>query len=60
LPKLDVKFMHLDQGLSVENNVMGIHLSCSKCTASEDSGETASHFDVQMDFSEIHVLCLFV
>ncbi|XP_020258640.1 protein SABRE-like isoform X2 [Asparagus officinalis] len=56
LPKLDVKFMHLGQGLSVQNNVMGIQLKCNKCTAYEDSGETASHFDLQMDFSEIHLL----
>lgn len=54
-----MKFMHLGQGLYVQNNVMGIHLRCSKCVGYEDSGETASHFDVQMDFSEIHVLfCL--
>ncbi|XP_020240761.1 protein SABRE-like isoform X2 [Asparagus officinalis] len=56
LPKLDVKFMHLGQDLSVQNNVMGIHLRYCKSTSDGDSGETATRFDVQMDFSEIHLL----
>lgn len=56
LPKLDVKFMHQGQGLTVENNIMGVHLRCSKSIACDDSGDTAAHFDVQLDFSEIHLL----
>ncbi|KAK1276900.1 hypothetical protein QJS04_geneDACA005745 [Acorus gramineus] len=56
LPKLDVRFMHRGQNLSVENNVMGIHLRCNKSLFLEESAEAVSHFDVQLDFSEIHLL----
>ncbi|XP_008794010.2 protein SABRE isoform X1 [Phoenix dactylifera] len=56
MPKLDLKFMHRGEDLIVENNIMGIHLGSSKSISYEDSGETTSHFDVQMDLSEIHLL----
>lgn len=59
LPKLDVKFVHRGQGFFVENKVMGIHLRSNKSQLLEESGETTSRFDVQMDFSEIHVPCWF-
>lgn len=38
---------------------MGIHLRSNKSQLLEESGETTSRFDVQMDFSEIHVPCWF-
>eukprot|EP00268_Persea_americana_P058378 TRINITY_DN7055_c0_g1_i3.p1 TRINITY_DN7055_c0_g1~~TRINITY_DN7055_c0_g1_i3.p1 ORF type:complete len:2661 (+),score=516.45 TRINITY_DN7055_c0_g1_i3:441-8423(+) len=56
LPKLDVKFVHRGQGFFVENKVMGIHLRSNKSQLLEESGETTSRFDVQMDFSEIHLM----
>ncbi|XP_043712424.1 protein SABRE isoform X1 [Telopea speciosissima] len=55
MPKLDVKFVHRGQDLFVENNVMGIHLRSSKSVSNEDMGES-TRLDVQMDFSEIHLL----
>ncbi|KAJ0982380.1 hypothetical protein J5N97_010635 [Dioscorea zingiberensis] len=55
MPKLDLKFFHQGRNLFIENNVMGIHLKSNK-SQYEDSGETTSHLDVQMDFSEIHLL----
>lgn len=54
MPKLDLKFLHKGQNLYIENNVMGIHFKSSK-SQYEDSGETTSHLDIQMDLSEIHV-----
>ncbi|XP_042416673.1 LOW QUALITY PROTEIN: protein SABRE-like [Zingiber officinale] len=56
MPKLDVKFMHRGKDIMIENNVRGIHLSSSKSQLHEESGETTSHFDVQVVFSEIHLL----
>ncbi|RWR77330.1 protein SABRE [Cinnamomum micranthum f. kanehirae] len=56
LPKLDVRFVHQVLGFSFENNVTGIHLSSSKSQSLEESGEATSVFNVQMDFSEIHLL----
>lgn len=55
LPKLDVRIMHQGQGLALENNVMGISLRSSKSQSNEDMGES-TRFDVQLDFSEIHLL----
>ncbi|WOL08896.1 protein SABRE isoform X1 [Canna indica] len=57
MPKLDVKFMYRGKDLMIENNVRGIHLISTKSVLHEDSGETTSHFDVQVVFSEIHLLC---
>ncbi|KAK9109067.1 hypothetical protein Sjap_017127 [Stephania japonica] len=54
LPKLDVRFVHWGQRLSAESNVMGIQLRSSKSQSNEDIGEN-TRFDVQMDFSEIHL-----
>ncbi|OAY71523.1 Protein SABRE [Ananas comosus] len=56
VPKLDVKFMHLGEGLIVENNVTGIYLNSTKSKSHDDSEETAFHFDIQMDLNEIHLL----
>ncbi|PQQ07718.1 protein SABRE [Prunus yedoensis var. nudiflora] len=55
LPKLDVRFVHREYDLSVENNIMGIQLKSIKSQSSEDVGET-TRLDVQLDFSEIHLL----
>ncbi|KAA8538196.1 hypothetical protein F0562_027804 [Nyssa sinensis] len=55
LPKLDVKFVHRGHGLSVENNIMGIQLKSIKSQSNEDVAES-TRLDVQMDFSEIHLL----
>ncbi|KAB2616979.1 hypothetical protein D8674_012848 [Pyrus ussuriensis x Pyrus communis] len=55
LPKLDVRFVHREYDFSVENNIMGIQLKSIKSQSSEDVGET-TRLDVQLDFSEIHLL----
>ncbi|PON89822.1 FMP [Trema orientale] len=55
LPKLDVKFVHREHGIVVENNIMGIQLKSIKSQASEDAGES-TRLDIQLDFSEIHLL----
>ncbi|GAV66856.1 Fmp27_GFWDK domain-containing protein/Apt1 domain-containing protein [Cephalotus follicularis] len=55
IPKLDVRFMHREHGIAVENNIMGIQLKSMKSRCTEDVGES-TRLDVQMDFSEIHLL----
>ncbi|KAF3662271.1 hypothetical protein FXO37_12543 [Capsicum annuum] len=55
LPKLDVKFVHREVALMVENNIMGIQLKGTKSRSFEDVGES-KRVDVQMEFSEIHLL----
>lgn len=55
LPKLDMKFVHREVGLMVENNIMGIQLKGTKSRSFEDVGESM-RVDVQMEFSEIHLL----
>ncbi|KAK9271467.1 hypothetical protein L1049_027058 [Liquidambar formosana] len=55
LPKLDVRFLHREHDLVVENNIMGIQLKSIKSRSSEDVGDS-TRLDVQMDFSEIHLL----
>ncbi|OMO57566.1 hypothetical protein COLO4_35270 [Corchorus olitorius] len=55
LPKLDVKFVHREHDLSIENNIMGIQFKSIKSRATEDVGES-TRLDVQLDFSEIHLL----
>jgi hypothetical protein len=57
VPKLDVKFTHLGKGLSVDNNVMGIHFTSTKSLPQDDLEEATPHFDVQLDLSEIHLQC---
>ncbi|KAJ1691792.1 hypothetical protein LUZ63_015947 [Rhynchospora breviuscula] len=56
VPKLDVKFMHLGEGITIENNITGIQLNSVKLPSHDEIGKAISHFDVQMDFSEIHLL----
>ncbi|KAH9605088.1 hypothetical protein KSS87_000957 [Heliosperma pusillum] len=55
LPKLSVTFEHQGQGLSVENHIKGIQLKSIKSRSSEDVGES-TRLDIQLDFSEIHLL----
>ncbi|XP_057973448.1 protein SABRE [Malania oleifera] len=55
LPKLVVRFAHRGHDLVVENNIMGIQVKSTKSWSSEDVGES-TRLDVQMDFSEIHLL----
>ncbi|CAA0830088.1 Unknown protein [Striga hermonthica] len=55
LPKLDVKVVHQSYGLIIDNNIMGIQLKCMKSCSIEDVGESVK-LDVQMEFSEIHLL----
>ncbi|XP_062212048.1 protein SABRE isoform X2 [Phragmites australis] len=56
VPKLDVKFRHLREGLSVDNNITGIQFSCAKSLPQDDLEEATPHFDVQIDLSEIHLV----
>lgn len=55
LPKLSVKFENQEHGLSVENHIKGIQLKSIKSQSSEDVGES-TRLDIQLDFSEIHLL----
>ncbi|KAK4352296.1 hypothetical protein RND71_027814 [Anisodus tanguticus] len=55
LPRLDMKFVHREVGLMLENNIMGIQLKGTKSRSFEDVGES-TRVDVQMEFSEIHLL----
>ncbi|CAH9105183.1 unnamed protein product [Cuscuta epithymum] len=55
LPKIDMKFVHHGEGLLADSNIMGIQLKGSKSRSIEDVGES-TRLDVQMEFSEIHLL----
>ncbi|KAL6176770.1 hypothetical protein ACLB2K_053403 [Fragaria x ananassa] len=55
LPKLDMRFEHREHDFAFENNIMGIQLKSSKSQSSEDVGES-TRLDVQLEFSEIHLL----
>ncbi|CAI0464021.1 unnamed protein product [Linum tenue] len=54
LPKLDVRFLHQEHNLLLENNIMGFKFKCLKSPSSEDVEST--RLDIQMDFSEMHLL----
>uniref|UniRef100_A0A0D9VXG2 FMP27/BLTP2/Hobbit GFWDK motif-containing RBG unit domain-containing protein n=1 Tax=Leersia perrieri TaxID=77586 RepID=A0A0D9VXG2_9ORYZ len=56
VPKLDVKFTHLGEGLSVDNTIMGVHFASAKSLPQDDLEEASPHFDVQIDLSEIHLV----
>ncbi|XP_072971943.1 protein SABRE-like isoform X2 [Typha angustifolia] len=56
MPKLDLKFLHQGQDLSICNNIRGICLGSTISQTSEDSGESTSHLNLKMDFSEIHLI----
>ncbi|XP_050212895.1 protein SABRE isoform X2 [Mercurialis annua] len=55
LPRLDVRFVHREHNLVIENNIMGVQFKSIKSRCTEDVGES-TRLDVQMDFSEIHLL----
>lgn len=55
LPKLNVRFEHKEHSIAVENNIMGLQLKSTKSRCVEDIGES-TRLDVQLDFSEIHLL----
>lgn len=55
LPKVDIKFSHQEHDLRVENNITGIQFRCLKTRSMEDVGES-TRLDVQVEFSEIHLL----
>ncbi|XP_015579784.2 protein SABRE [Ricinus communis] len=55
LPKLNVRFVHREHNLVIENNIMGIQFKSLKTRCTEDVGES-TRLDIQMDFSEIHLL----
>ncbi|KAK4742107.1 hypothetical protein SAY87_000108 [Trapa incisa] len=55
LANLDVKFVYQEHNVSLDNKIVGIQLRCTKSRSSEDAVES-THLDVQMNFSEIHIL----
>ncbi|KAI3491193.1 hypothetical protein L1887_44439 [Cichorium endivia] len=55
LPKLNVRFVHKEHYIVMENNIMGIQLKGVKSRCVEDIGES-TRLDLQLDFSEIHLL----
>ncbi|GMI90618.1 hypersensitive to Pi starvation 4, SABRE [Hibiscus trionum] len=55
LPKLDVKFVHREHDIVVENNIKSIQLKSIKSKSTEEVGEN-TRIDVQLEFSEIHLL----
>ncbi|XP_039039064.1 protein SABRE-like [Hibiscus syriacus] len=55
LPKLDVKFVHREHDIVVENNIKSIQLKSIKSKSTEEVGES-TRVDVQFEFSEIHLL----
>ncbi|CAN1159441.1 Protein SABRE [Linum perenne] len=54
LPKLDVRFLHQEHSILIENNIMGLQFKVVKSPSSEDVEST--RLDIQMDFSELHLL----
>jgi hypothetical protein len=51
-----MKYFNKGQRLRIENEIMGIQLqSSSRPQISDDMGDSTSQFDIQIDFSEIHV-----
>ncbi|KAL6893652.1 hypothetical protein ACP4OV_007750 [Aristida adscensionis] len=56
VPKLDVKFRHLPEGLSIDNNITGIQFTCAKSLQQDDFEEATPHVDVHIDLSEIHLV----
>ena len=54
LPKLDVKFVHKQHRIVIENNITAVQFKSIKSRSVEDVGES-TRLDLQLDFSEIHV-----
>lgn len=55
LPKLDVKFVHKQHRIVIENNITAVQFKSIKSRSVEDVGES-TRLDLQLDFSEIHIL----
>nr|XP_043638538.1 protein SABRE isoform X2 [Erigeron canadensis] len=55
LPKLNMRFVHKEHSIVLENNIMGIQFKSVKSRFVEDIGES-TRLDVQLEFSEIHLL----
>ncbi|XP_047320032.1 protein SABRE-like [Impatiens glandulifera] len=54
LPTFNVKCVHKGHNLVIDNNIMGMQLKSVKSKSIQDGGES-THFDIQLDFSEIHL-----
>ncbi|KAI3508974.1 hypothetical protein L1887_23997 [Cichorium endivia] len=55
LPKLDVKFVHKEHCIVIENNITAVQFKSIKSQSVEDVGERTC-LDLQLEFSEIHIL----
>nr|GEU34142.1 protein SABRE [Tanacetum cinerariifolium] len=55
LPKLDVKFVHKQHCIVIENNITAVQFKSIKSRSVENVGES-TRLDLQLDFSEIHIL----
>ncbi|KAJ9545445.1 hypothetical protein OSB04_025152 [Centaurea solstitialis] len=55
LPKLDVKFVHKEHHIVVENNITALQFKSIKSQSVEDVAEN-TRLDLQLDFNEIHLL----
>ncbi|KAL7583710.1 hypothetical protein Lser_V15G44672 [Lactuca serriola] len=55
LPKLDVKFVHKEHHIVMENNIMAVQFKSIKSQFVENVGESTC-LDLQLEFSEIHIL----
>ncbi|KAJ0735220.1 putative FMP27, GFWDK domain-containing protein [Helianthus annuus] len=53
LPKLDVKFVHKEHCVVMENNITAVQFKIIKSRSFEDE---STRIDLQLDFSEIHIL----
>ncbi|CAH1450829.1 unnamed protein product [Lactuca virosa] len=55
LPKLDVKFVHKEHHIVMENNITAVQFKSIKSQSVENVGESTC-LDLQLEFSEIHIL----
>ncbi|KAL4556533.1 hypothetical protein LXL04_039189 [Taraxacum kok-saghyz] len=55
LPKLDVKFVHKEYHVVMENNITAVQFKSIKSVSIEDVGERTC-LDLQLEISEIHIL----
>ncbi|KAK9070488.1 hypothetical protein SSX86_010890 [Deinandra increscens subsp. villosa] len=55
MPKLDVKFVHKERRVVLENTITAVQFKSLKSRSVDDAGES-TRLDLQLDFSEIHIL----
>ncbi|KAD4586171.1 hypothetical protein E3N88_23772 [Mikania micrantha] len=55
LPKLNVKFVHKERHVVMENSITAVQFKSIKSQSVEDVGES-TRLDLQLNFSEIHIL----